>query len=261
MSGTQRNPLLFEQRSNNPLQSGYRPLSLADAWSYNAGVVGDWLAKQRAQSAAMGLWDDAAGTPTKAGVLDVAKHYAGGLVAGTKAPRGVRAPNLPIRAASEDVGQTMDATFKYGLDMGPATMPIGNLAGGVAMDNPAQAARVSALAKKMTGDGGFISRLIVDSKGNVVEGQHRLEALRKLGVTNVPVHKIKDLAADVDHIALEDAVRAAQRMHSDQSTQLIRELLLAVDDAGSAAAVREAFEPPVGYEKAWAAALAKLEGR
>jgi len=113
----------------------------------------------------------------------------------------------------------------------------------------------------MSGPDGHISRLIVDTDGNVIEGQHRLEALRQLGVKNVPVHVIKDLASNVDTVGLENAIKSAQSMHGDQRHQIIQNLLEAVAEEGSARKVREDYEEPTGYTKAWNAALDFLEGK
>jgi hypothetical protein len=55
----------------------------ADAYDANAA----WLAQQRAISSQRGLWDDATGRPTTAGVLDAAQQYGNSLLMGTTAPR------------------------------------------------------------------------------------------------------------------------------------------------------------------------------
>ena len=57
----------------------------ADAYDY----ASDWLAQQRAISAQRGLWDDAAGRPTAAGVVDAAQQYGNALMMGTTAPKGM----------------------------------------------------------------------------------------------------------------------------------------------------------------------------
>ena len=56
--------------------------SLADAWQFNAGAVGDYVAKKRAESEAMGLWAD--GRPTAKGAQRAAGQVATALVAGTR---------------------------------------------------------------------------------------------------------------------------------------------------------------------------------
>jgi len=113
----------------------------------------------------------------------------------------------------------------------------------------------------MTGPGGFISRPIVDTEGNVIEGQHRLEALRQLGVTNVPVYVIQDLAAGIDAPALKEAMNASQPMRSDQRNQITAMLLEALADEGSVAAVEAGYEAPRGYAEAWKAGLQFLNAR
>ena len=56
--------------------------ALGQTWQ----AVSDYLAKQRAQSAEMGLWDDQAGRPTAKGLLDAAQQTAQGVMMGTTAP-------------------------------------------------------------------------------------------------------------------------------------------------------------------------------
>jgi len=140
-------------------------------------------------------------------------------------------------------------------------MKIDQLKGGVALGDPEQAARIAALKEKMNGPGGFISRPIVDTEGNVIEGQHRLEALRQLGVTNVPVYVIQDLAAGIDAPALKEAMNASQPMRSDQRNQITAMLLEALADEGSVAAVEAGYEAPRGYAEAWKAGLQFLNAR
>jgi len=63
----------------------------ADAWQFNTQAAGDWIDKQRAISAERGLWDDATGLPTAAGVVDAAGQTAQGIMMGSTAPKGIRA--------------------------------------------------------------------------------------------------------------------------------------------------------------------------
>ena len=63
----------------------------ADAWQFNSQAAGDWIDKQRAISAERGLWDDATGLPTAAGVVDAAGQTAQGIMMGSTAPKGIRA--------------------------------------------------------------------------------------------------------------------------------------------------------------------------
>lgn len=227
--------------------------------------VGEWLAKKHKEAIDRGLWVGGeiwqGGRPTRAGVMDALHQTAEGVAMGTTSSGGGGRPGvrLPTRPATENVSNVLDAQFVYGRDLGPRTMPIDKLTGGVAMDNPKQAARVTELKTQMSGPEGYISRPIVDTQGNVIEGQHRLEALRQLGVKNVPVHVIEDLAAGLDTDALHAAIQKAQRMHGDQRTQFVRDLLETTKTEGSPAAVMSGYDAPPGYEAAWKAGLDFLE--
>ncbi len=240
-----RNPLQSDPAltSSNPLQT---PPTWADAWDYNAPVVQQHLSDAWQTAQDPKFWTEAA------------KQWADAMVAGTATPGSVL--RLPIRMPSEDVGATINAQYNFGRSVGPRVVPIESLNGGVALNDPVQAARVAALKTQMVGPNGYISRPIVDTEGNVIEGQHRLEALRQLGVKTVPVHVIQDLGANVNEAALQKAAKDAQpMMHGDQRTQLIGHVLGAVADEGSPSAVRDLYEPPNGYGPAWNAALDFLE--
>jgi hypothetical protein len=90
--------------------------------------------------------------------------------------------------------------------------------------------------------GGYFSRPIVDHVGNVLEGQHRTEAAKRLGVKNLPVHVIKDLAHGKPIEAIKEAVRAAGKLPSDHVHQIVQQALEMVDDSGSAAKAREEYD-------------------
>ena len=76
-------PLRIQQPDDSGTDQG-----AALAQTYQA--VTDYLAKQRAQSAEMGLWDDQSGMPTAKGLLDAAQQYGNALLMGTTAPETVR---------------------------------------------------------------------------------------------------------------------------------------------------------------------------
>ena len=99
----------------------------------------------------------------------------------------------------------------------------------------------------------------MDETGDVIEGQHRVEAVRQMGVKEVPVYVVKDLARLVDLTGLKAAVDQAQKLHPDQRHQLIRHVLEAMAEEGSAAAAYAAYDAPQGYENAWDAALRFLQ--
>jgi hypothetical protein len=81
--------------NGDPLRGGAP--TLADAYSYNAHALADWVAAQRAESAQRGLWDEARGAPTTAGARDAAMQVAQGVALASTAPKDT--PGLLGRAS------------------------------------------------------------------------------------------------------------------------------------------------------------------
>lgn len=165
--------------------------------------------------------------------------------------RGVS--NLRVRPSTDDVNEVMESTFKYGARSGNRTMPIDQLTGGVRMSDPKEAARVKRLAEQMSGPDGYISRLVVDDAGNVLEGQHRLAALQMLGETNVPVSVVSDLGRKYNTAAMEQAV--AKAMRPDQANQLVRYAIEALEDSGSVEKALREYSMPPQFQKQFEAVL------
>jgi hypothetical protein len=63
-------------------------LTTADAYTSTKDTIGDWVAAQRADAVAQGLWDPETGMPTQKGLINAAQQYSGALMAGTSAPEG-----------------------------------------------------------------------------------------------------------------------------------------------------------------------------
>lgn len=166
---------------------------------------------------------------------------------------------LPILRSTDDLFEVMDANAHVGRAKPDAMLPIDSVEGGVDLADPKQRARVDALKEKMMGDDGHISRIIVDQDGNVIEGQHRLEALRELGAKEVPVSQFEDLAANVNMGQLGESLDKAQRMGGDQRSSLISNAFDALKEEGSVAKIRENYDAPKGYERGWNAVLDDLE--
>ena len=74
--------------SDNPLYANAP--TWADAWTFNKGAIGDYIAQQRALAVQQGLWDPDTNRPTQAGLLAAAHGYGNALLMGTTAP-GIRA--------------------------------------------------------------------------------------------------------------------------------------------------------------------------
>ena len=163
-----------------------------------------------------------------------------------------------IRAPKENIGEVIDANFNHGMLVGDETVPIGDLIGGA---SSAERGRVGALARSIADpESGYFERIIVDDANNVIEGQHRLDALRELGASEVPIVRVRDTMRDFDEGAIADAMQTAGPMHRDQVNSITRQLgRLLARERGDVAAVRENWEPPRGFERQWEAALTSLE--
>lgn len=163
-----------------------------------------------------------------------------------------------VRPPRENINQVISANTNAGRVVGERFRPISELAGGVSNAADDQR-RVASLVDAMSGPEGYVERLIVDDAGNVIEGQHRLEALRKLGVTDVPVLEYKDFGRDISLPTLRDAAASAQSLHPDHANQIAANLAeIFADEGGNLAEVRK-YAPPRGFEDAWNAAVSSLE--
>ena len=162
--------------------------------------------------------------------------------------RAGRPHGLSVEDAPESVHDVMEASFEHGRAVGDEDVPINSLEGGTSV-NATEGPRVDALVKSIEGPDGFIRRLIVDTEGNVIEGQHRLEALRRMGVETVPVTIIEDLTLGFDMPKLIAAVAKIKGLEGEQRRQIIQNSLEMVKDAGSVEEARLQFEMPDGLER------------
>lgn len=169
-----------------------------------------------------------------------------------------------IRPAKENIRTVIDANTIGGDVVGDETVPIGLLSGGASSSARAQKA-IDDIAESMSGPEGFIERLIVDQDNNVIEGAHRLEALRKLGVDEVPVTRIVDPQASFTpdtKVAMRAAIQKAKKTNSDYENQIISqlgEMLADPDVAGDPKKVFEVYDPAKGFEDQFRAALKVIE--
>ena len=149
--------------------------------------------------------------------------------------------DLPIVSPKENIRTVLDSNYESGRLVGNETVPIEELFGGVGREK-SDLRRVRELVDKMKSPDGYIERLIVDQDGNVVEGQHRLSALRELGIKNVPITRVADNMAGIDVPKTKDAIRAVGGMHSDNINRTVANVAEILREKGSASAVREAYD-------------------
>jgi len=160
---------------------------------------------------------------------------------------------LKVKPPTDDVYEVMDATFDYGKLGGNKNLPIDQLIGGVRMSDPTEAKRVKELAAKISSDNGYISRIIVDDQGNVLEGQHRLEALRLLGEKNVPVAIIEDLSNKYNIPAMRKSLEG--QLRSDNVGQMVKRAIDAIEESGSVDKALTDFAMPAQFQKPFEDAL------
>lgn len=126
-------------------------------------------------------------------------------------------------------------------------VPLSGLTGGAYTQ-----AKVDPLADAIRSNG-WIEPLVIDGDGNVIEGQHRLRALQKIGAKDVPVHRIREQVPAKLSAAMEKAAKAAG-IRSEHARQIAHQLAEIIDKEGVAAL--DEYEAPQGFEKAWEAAVA-----
>ena len=160
-----------------------------------------------------------------------------------------------IRPAKENINTVIDANTVGGRVSGDEIVNIKTLSGGPSKSSRGQKA-VKEIVEKMKGPEGYIERLIVDQDGNVIEGAHRLEALRRLGVEDVPITRIIDPTANINTASMRDAIEGVGNIRSDHVNQIMAQVGGMLDEVGGdPSKVIAEFELPRGFEKFFHAAL------
>jgi hypothetical protein len=126
-------------------------------------------------------------------------------------------PDMPeIIPTKDSVQSVLDSNYTMGREIGDQMMPMSKIQtsmSGAADDY----ARASQLAKDISSDGGYIERILVDTEGNVIEGQHRAEAMRALGHQEMPVTVLQDLTEVTDSLK-------ANGLRPEHSRQVVNEV-------------------------------------
>ncbi len=154
----------------------------------------------------------------------------------------------------DEVGEANGLTIAQEKD----EVDVSLLNGGTDLRQPSERKRVDALKANIMSDEGYIARLIIDAQNNVVEGQHRLDALRELGFDKAPVVRLFGVSDFVEENALQAVLAANEVHHSDHRNRLIEMLCkILYDEKGNVAELRE-YEAPRGFEKGWNAAVEEI---
>jgi hypothetical protein len=133
----------------------------------------------------------------------------------------VQGKDIQVRKPSDNINNVINSNFEYPKIIGNQNLNINDVYGGVRFDKN-ETQRVKDLSEKIIGENGYISRIIVDQNNNIVEGQHRLEALRQLGASEVPVYKIEELADTMPVGTMKEAINTAGKIHSDHVNQIMQ---------------------------------------
>lgn len=147
-----------------------------------------------------------------------------------------------IKPSTDSIRDVIDSSFKYARFGGNKMLPIDSLHGGVDMTDEKEHARVKSLAQKISSSDGYVSRIIVDDSNNVIEGQHRLEALKMLKQKFAPVSLIVNLENKYNSKEME---KAASKLNPDQMRQMVMNAMLALEEEnGNVDEVLSNYEMP-----------------
>ena len=170
------------------------------------------------------------------------------------AAKGARSA-LRVRPPSDNITNVRNANFQYPKTIGDETVNINSITGNLRVDQQEQN-RINRLADQISSPEGYISRIIVDQNNNVIEGQHRLEALRQLGAKEVPVYKIEELADTMPVRQMEEAINTVGNIHSDHVNQIMQYALDNIAEEGVQGARNFDFG---NFQKYYDAALNAVE--
>lgn len=154
-----------------------------------------------------------------------------------------------IKPPSEDiygVGEANGLTIKNIKE----TIPIKNIGfGGVRINDPNERKRIDNLKKEILKNK-FISRVIVDSDNNIIEGQHRYEAMKELGFDFIPVVKLFGID-DYINSKMIYKLLDKYKIHSDYKNQIINMVAEIIANENGNYLELKNYEPPKGYENIW----------
>ena len=165
--------------------------------------------------------------------------------------------DFKIKTSSDDIHSVAEAN-DLTVSISYENVPIYELSGGVNIYDNNERNRINKL-KEMILSNRFISRLIIDGNNNVIEGQHRFQALSELNFDYVPVVRLKGID---DYIKNRDEISNILRengvLNSDHRYYIISNISKIIsDEKGNVNSLMD-YIPPKGYEKAWNLAITKI---
>lgn len=170
-----------------------------------------------------------------------------------------RKSNLPVKPPSEDIHDVLASNYNYGKIVGKKTLPVNQIKGLIDTNDPNQKERIDTLIQQMLSPNGYISRIIVDNENHVVEGQHRLEAFKKLGFETIPVVVVKDLEKEYNIQEVFNKLKETTKLHKDQIRSLILEAINALEQSNNTDEAIKNFQMPNWIQPAFENTLKLLK--
>lgn len=169
---------------------------------------------------------------------------------------GVSSAPPPVKEPAPGVvSEIIDANFKDGRVLGLFDVPVERLGGGVRKSDPLEQKKIAELRDKMLTEEGFFERIVVGTDNNVIEGQHRLEAARQLGLQTVPVVRVGEITEGYPRADMLTAIKKASNLHPDQQRGIVRSAIEAVEESGSAEKALIEWEQTPQFQAAFEAAI------
>lgn len=156
-----------------------------------------------------------------------------------------------IKPAKESLHEVANSNFLLGIPVGNKTVDINSLKG-IMSNSSSDIDKVNKLTQKMKSPEGYIERLIVDDAGNILEGQHRLNALRNLGETQVPVSVIKDMSNAVENVKKTG-------MRNEHAINIVQNAHDMLQEAKTPENAFQMFDIPSEYTNAYKAAFESMK--
>lgn len=156
-----------------------------------------------------------------------------------------------IKPAKESLYEVASSNFDFALPIGNKTVDINSLKGMVS-SSAFDKNKINKLSEQIKSPNGYIERLIIDDKGNVLEGQHRLQALRSIGEQQVPVSVIKNMSNAVDSVHKIG-------MKKEQARNIVQNAHEMLKDAGSVENAMKMYEIPIEHKQAYEIAFKNIK--
>jgi hypothetical protein len=166
--------------------------------------------------------------------------------------------DIEVRPSTDNVQEVASAN-DLTVSRADINVPSQELESLINLSDPNERKRVDELKKKISSDNGFISRVIIDGQNNVVEGQHRVQAMKELGYDFIPVVQLKGIN---DFIPNSDALNKIMQdagLESSDKRYRMRQIIAEIisDENGDVSQLRE-YDAPSGLETAWNAAIEEV---